>query len=60
MSKTRIVPQDTEDIASDAELAAHAAIDPGDIADPSLATAEDVAEKLNDLMAAMRTAGLLT
>jgi hypothetical protein len=35
------------------------AADPGDIADPTIATAEDVALKLNALMAAMRTAGSL-
>lgn len=35
------------------------AADPGDIADPTMATAEDVAVKLNALMAAMRTAGNL-
>ncbi len=35
------------------------AADPGDIADPTMATAEDVALKLNALMAAMRTAGNL-
>ncbi|MBV9872489.1 MAG: hypothetical protein JO214_17895 [Frankiaceae bacterium] len=34
-----------------------AAADPEDIADPGTATAEDVATKLNDLMAAMRAAG---
>lgn len=35
------------------------AVDPGDIADPTLATAEDVANKLNDLMAELRTAGII-
>lgn len=35
------------------------ATDPGDIADPTLATAEDVALKLNTLMANLRTAGLI-
>jgi hypothetical protein len=35
------------------------AADPGDIANPATATAEDVANKLNALMAAMRTAGFL-
>lgn len=38
---------------------AAAASDPADIADPTNATAEDVALKLNALMAAMRTAGSL-
>jgi hypothetical protein len=36
-----------------------AAVDPADIADPTLATPEDVALKLNALMGAMRTAGSL-
>lgn len=35
------------------------ATDPGDIADPTVATAEDVALKLNTLMANLRTAGLI-
>jgi hypothetical protein len=35
------------------------AADPGDIPVPSTATAQDVAEKLNDLMAAMRAVGML-
>jgi hypothetical protein len=35
------------------------AVDPGDIADPTMATAEDVALKLNELMANLRTAGII-
>lgn len=31
-----------------------------DIADPSTATAEDVADKVNELMASLRAAGLLS
>lgn len=46
-------------VARSDHVHAASAADPGDIADPSTATPEDVANKINDLMAAMRTAGLL-
>lgn len=45
------------DAVDNAENVVAAAV--ADIADPGTATAEDVANKVNELMASMRTAGLL-
>ena len=45
------------DMIDSGENAVAAAV--ADIADPGTATAEDVANKINELMASMRAAGLL-